>query len=287
MKDSWCQRRELNPRPKAYESSALPLSYSGIAGTMYFPQVQGSVKPEIGRSGNPTGLLNCSEQGKTRIFVEDIHGAEACSFEEVNLEEERTGTVFLFDVAENVVAVLGSLELGQVLAVPFPHERLNFGNGMLDQIGNPNRASGPQKAVKFAKNRSPFGLAAQMVQNSGGNDQIEGPVAKLQVPNVSLSRFEGARSVRANSFQSAIEHRTAEINERYVEGRQALEDSDGVVPGAAADIEEAARSRAKPSGALSHQLEGERGIDRRGLAGFQLGEAIDVGVKSGTDLIDG
>src|SRR6266542_4187686 len=27
----WCQRRDLNPRPKAYESSALPLSYSGIA----------------------------------------------------------------------------------------------------------------------------------------------------------------------------------------------------------------------------------------------------------------
>ena len=26
---NWCQRRELNPRPKAYESSALPLSYSG------------------------------------------------------------------------------------------------------------------------------------------------------------------------------------------------------------------------------------------------------------------
>ena len=27
--EGWCQRRELNPRPKAYESSALPLSYSG------------------------------------------------------------------------------------------------------------------------------------------------------------------------------------------------------------------------------------------------------------------
>jgi hypothetical protein len=26
----WCQRRESNPRPKAYESSALPLSYSGV-----------------------------------------------------------------------------------------------------------------------------------------------------------------------------------------------------------------------------------------------------------------
>src|SRR2546423_14128025 len=28
----WCQRRDLNPRPKAYESSALPLSYSGNTG---------------------------------------------------------------------------------------------------------------------------------------------------------------------------------------------------------------------------------------------------------------
>jgi hypothetical protein len=27
----WCQRRDLNPRPKAYESSALPLSYSGTS----------------------------------------------------------------------------------------------------------------------------------------------------------------------------------------------------------------------------------------------------------------
>jgi hypothetical protein len=33
MEREWCQRRELNPRPKAYESSALPLSYSGITTT--------------------------------------------------------------------------------------------------------------------------------------------------------------------------------------------------------------------------------------------------------------
>ena len=32
MKLKWCQRRDLNPRPKAYESSALPLSYSGEPG---------------------------------------------------------------------------------------------------------------------------------------------------------------------------------------------------------------------------------------------------------------
>ena len=27
--EGWCQGRESNPRPKAYESSALPLSYPG------------------------------------------------------------------------------------------------------------------------------------------------------------------------------------------------------------------------------------------------------------------
>ncbi|MDB6131138.1 MAG: hypothetical protein JWM04_2245 [Verrucomicrobiales bacterium] len=30
----WCQRQELNLRPKAYESSALPLSYSGLRTTL-------------------------------------------------------------------------------------------------------------------------------------------------------------------------------------------------------------------------------------------------------------
>src|SRR5438105_373055 len=32
--EKWCQRRDLNPRPKAYESSALPLSYSGSKGSL-------------------------------------------------------------------------------------------------------------------------------------------------------------------------------------------------------------------------------------------------------------
>ena len=30
MFSKWCQRADLNCRPKAYESSALPLSYSGV-----------------------------------------------------------------------------------------------------------------------------------------------------------------------------------------------------------------------------------------------------------------
>jgi hypothetical protein len=34
--EEWCQRQELNLRPKAYESSALPLSYSGNRDKMIF-----------------------------------------------------------------------------------------------------------------------------------------------------------------------------------------------------------------------------------------------------------
>lgn len=35
----WCQRADLNCRPKAYESSALPLSYSGIVEILRFTRV--------------------------------------------------------------------------------------------------------------------------------------------------------------------------------------------------------------------------------------------------------
>src|SRR5437867_7439098 len=41
---TWCQRRESNPRPKAYESSALPLSYSGCRGGKYFAEQRCPVK---------------------------------------------------------------------------------------------------------------------------------------------------------------------------------------------------------------------------------------------------
>jgi hypothetical protein len=45
VKRKWCQRRDLNPRPKAYESSALPLSYSGNRkGAQTLPQAPAMVQ---------------------------------------------------------------------------------------------------------------------------------------------------------------------------------------------------------------------------------------------------
>ena len=55
----WCQRRDLNPRPKAYESSALPLSYSGDGDTL--PDSGCPASSESGR-----GFLGAGSMGKVR-----------------------------------------------------------------------------------------------------------------------------------------------------------------------------------------------------------------------------
>src|SRR4051794_24228824 len=51
----WCQRRDLNPRPKAYESSALPLSYSGTKSVSKYPGRSPSVK-----CNDAGGTTDCS-----------------------------------------------------------------------------------------------------------------------------------------------------------------------------------------------------------------------------------
>ena len=54
LEKKWCQRRESNPRPRAYESPALPLSYAGTgwprwAGrSLFIAQTAASVKLALG-----------------------------------------------------------------------------------------------------------------------------------------------------------------------------------------------------------------------------------------------
>ena len=48
--EGWCQERESNPRPKAYESSALPLSYPGDCGDGNKPSTPGKIQPKLLRA---------------------------------------------------------------------------------------------------------------------------------------------------------------------------------------------------------------------------------------------
>ena len=45
--EGWCQERESNPRPKAYESSALPLSYPGGKRDGNKPSAAAEIQPNL------------------------------------------------------------------------------------------------------------------------------------------------------------------------------------------------------------------------------------------------
>jgi hypothetical protein len=98
---SWCQRRDLNPRPKAYESSALPLSYSGsqaqiisrtwvpmsnrIHGQPQYKECSGGFLPTWHQVNTPMALGMAGEyrrvyaNHKPCISIEGIHASSILS----------------------------------------------------------------------------------------------------------------------------------------------------------------------------------------------------------------
>ena len=77
----WCQRRELNPRPKAYESSALPLSYSGkpfvsrtITGLCCFCKKICSNKPKCSRDGGHPASFESKFDSANLPFEDGLNG---------------------------------------------------------------------------------------------------------------------------------------------------------------------------------------------------------------------
>jgi hypothetical protein len=67
--EGWCQRRELNPRPKAYESSALPLSYAGK--TMMKPNFRLLLSNEYYAFIGTLGKRFCSGMDSKAVSVAD------------------------------------------------------------------------------------------------------------------------------------------------------------------------------------------------------------------------
>jgi hypothetical protein len=55
--EPWCRRRDLNPRPPAYEADALPLSYAGSA------ENRGKRGPVLA-----SGLRLCKQPRRNRLF---------------------------------------------------------------------------------------------------------------------------------------------------------------------------------------------------------------------------
>src|SRR5579883_3311896 len=66
--------------------------------------------------GSPSAL-HSAESRKTDVFVQNFDLGEPDLTQQIELEQQRTGRVFLLDVGEHMVPVGFILEPGQVLAV--------------------------------------------------------------------------------------------------------------------------------------------------------------------------
>src|SRR5215471_18888408 len=92
--------------------------------------------------------------------------------------------------------------------------------------------------MQLAKHLVPLVFGAKVMQRGGGEDDVEGCLAELNFAHVGLDRAKWPAADGANALLGLVEHREAEIDERHVEVRQALEYFECVVACAATDVQE-------------------------------------------------
>ncbi len=213
--------------------------------------------------------------------------AEAGLAEEVELVGDGAGGVFLRDVVENLLAVVGTAEGGEVVGVALLHEAVDGGVVVCDEVGDPEAAAGAQKAVEFGENGLPVGIVAEVVEDGGGEDDVVAFSGEVGGPDVGLDEGDGAGGAGGDALLGALEHGLAEVEEGAVGVGDELEEFEGVVAGAAADVEDVADGGGDGMGGLGDEVHGEGGVDGGGLAGLEVAEAVDVGVEALADLVDG
>ena len=152
--------------------------------------------------------------------MQDVDLGEADLPHEVELEQERPGGIFLFDVGEDVVAVLRSLQVLQVLGVAAPLQLLHRRDVAFDHIED-QRNRREQSTVQLGEDGLPFALLAQVVQDSRSEDDVEGFRCQFDVPDIALDGT-CALPCSASGARRPVEHGTAQINKGYVEAGQKL-----------------------------------------------------------------
>ena len=134
--------------------------------------------------------------------MQDFHLGEADLAQQVQLEQQRAGRIFLLDVGENMVPVGFILQPGQVLAVTPAHEFLDRRDRTLDQIEDPHRAARPQCPVERCEDIPPLLVGAQVVHHRSRQHDVELPVRKFNIPNVALDSRDVASGRPADPLSS-------------------------------------------------------------------------------------
>lgn len=186
---------------------------------------------------SPEWSFDRSKGGVARVLVEDFDFAESHLAEQIQLKHHRAGRVFTDDACKQFVAICLATDGGQVLAVAPPMDRLDLWQRTFNQIENPNRAVRLQGGVELLEDGTPLVVRSQMVQHGGRQNDVESLLTEIQIAHVGMDRLDRSRRLRLHSVDRAIEHLLAQIDQRDVEVGQSLQQLQGVVPAAAADIE--------------------------------------------------
>ncbi len=231
-------------------------------------------------------LFDGAERRETTVLVEHFDLAKARARQQVELPEQRAGSVFGLDIGEDAVAVRGACERLQVVAIAPPHDVLHGGRLVRHDVGDPERAAGNERAVHGGENALPFLLAAEVVEGGAGDCDVEGRAGQRGLADVALNRRDrDCRSGRLDALGGAVEHVAAEIDQGHGAQREVLEKLEGVIARAAADIEERARLGPHAAHRARNQFERQRRVDGGRLSGFEVGEALDVGIESPANFL--
>ena len=202
---------------------ALPatlLAPGAAVATMPVAMLDATIRASLGRPfrvvhfscrdcGDPIRLCPRSKGREHTGLVQDLDLAESYLAQQVELVHQRPGRVFPGDVGEDGVAIGLVLQPDEVLAVAPSHHLLDRGGGVLDQVGNPDRAAGLERLEELREDGLPFRGGSEVVQHRRGHDDVEAGFAEVQVTDVALESLYVSFRRRPEALLGTFEHRPA------------------------------------------------------------------------------
>jgi hypothetical protein len=213
---------------------------------------------------------------------------EADAAEQVELIRDRSWRIFSVDVFEDSLAILGTAESFEVVAVPRPHQFLDRHGFLNHQIGDPKRSAGTQHRDDLFKRGSPIFVVAQVMQHRGGQHDVVAFFWQISFAEVSVPSGDLVDAGVADPVLGPLEHRGAQV-EQVAGERLAvnLPKLQRVVASSTTDVQHPLDLRRQSHGRFGDQLHRQRRVNRRRLAGFQVTESLDIGIETRGDIVGG
>ena len=118
--------------------------------------------------------------------MQELYLRKADFPQQVELIGNRSRRIFPVDIVENRIPVRIAADGTEIVAIPFPHQRLNGSGFMGNQIRDPHAAARSRQPVDLAKGRFPVLIITQVVQDSRCQDDIISLLGQIDNPKIAL-----------------------------------------------------------------------------------------------------